>query len=247
MASSSIGDQITDRSRRLWGEESFKILESARVCIFGLGGVGSFAASSLARGGVGNLMLIDGDSVDPSNINRQAFAFTGTIDARKTDIASAFVRQVSPDCNVSVLDTFITTDIFDDIKCKVDSFSPDVIVDAIDSVSIKLLLAQEYAGRDDILFVSSMGAANKTDATKINMSKLSTTVNDPLARIIRKEARKRTIPDYVVCYSTERREIAENSQITRAGDKKILGSTSFIPAIMGHMLAGHVMNSIVNV
>lgn len=235
-------EQITDRSRRLWGSDAFSKLQNARVCVFGLGGVGSFVVSSLARGGVCNLMLIDGDSVDPSNINRQAFAFTSTVSKRKTDIAKHFVHEVSPECNVETLDTFITTDKFASVIEKVEEFRPDVVVDAIDSVSIKLLLAKTFACQDDILFVSSMGAANKTDATKITLSCLSKTINDPLARIIRKEARKQHIPDYVVCYSSEKRTIAPDSQITRTVDKKILGSTSFIPAIMGHMLAGYVMN-----
>lgn len=235
-------EQITDRSRRLWGSDAFSKLQNARVCVFGLGGVGSFAVSSLARGGVCNLMLIDGDSVDPSNINRQAFAFTSTVSKRKTDIAKCFVHEVSPECNVETLDTFITTDKFTSVLEKVEEFRPDVVVDAIDSVSIKLLLAKTFAGQEDILFVSSMGAANKTDASKITLSCLSKTMNDPLARIIRKEARRQHIPDYEVCYSSEKHSIAPDSQITRTVDKKILGSTSFIPAIMGHMLAGYVMN-----
>lgn len=235
-------EQITDRSRRLWGDENFRRINETRVCVFGLGGVGSFVTSSLARGGVCNLLLIDGDSVDSSNINRQAFAFTSTVSKRKTDIAAKFVLEVSPECKVETLDTFITTDKFEFVLQKVNEYKPDVIVDAIDSVSIKLLLANTFAGRDDVLFISSMGAANKVDATKIQISKLSKTVNDPLARIIRKEARKQGIPDYVVCYSSEKRSIAPDSQITRTADKKILGSTSFIPAIMGHMLAGYVKN-----
>lgn len=235
-------EQITDRSRRLWGSDAFSKLQNARICVLGLGGVGSFVVSSLARGGVRNLMLIDGDSVDPSNINRQAFAFTSTVFKRKADIAKHFVHEVSPECNVETLDTFITTDKFASVIEKVEEFRPDVVVDAIDSVSIKVLLAKTFACQDDILFVSSMGAANKTDATKITLSCLSKTINDPLSRIIRKEARKQGIPDYVVCYSSEKRSIAPDSQITRTADKKILGSTSFIPAIMGHMLAGYVMN-----
>lgn len=233
-----------DRSIRLWGQEAFEKLQKSRICVLGLGGVGSFCVSSLARGGLGSLLLIDGDVVDPSNMNRQAFAFVDTIGYPKTEIAKRFVSQVAPKCDCKFYDSFITTDNFDDVESVIRDFKPDWIVDAIDSITIKLLLAQNFVGKSGIEFIAATGAANKTDASKLTIAKLSQTKYDPICKIMRSEMKKRHIADYRVCFSTEEVRFSKDAAITRTGKKKILGSTSFIPAIMGHMLAGYVMNEI---
>ena len=240
-------NEYQDRSTRLWGQEAFSKLRGARVCVLGLGGVGSFVVSSLARGGIGNLFLVDGDSVDPTNLNRQAFAFIDTVGQRKTDIASNFVSQVSPDCAVQTLDEFVCKDNFEDVASKIKNFEPDWVVDAIDSISTKLLLAERFcAGSDnkDVQFISATGAANKTDFSALKISDIFETSCDPICKTLRKEARQRGIKSWRVCWSDEVVKFAPEAAITRTGDKKILGSTSFLPAIMGHMIAGHVMNEI---
>lgn len=235
-----------DRTRRLWGEASFKKIQNARICLLGLGGVGSFALSSFVRGGVENLLLLDGDVVDKTNLNRQALAFCSTVGRRKTDVARAFAREINPVCKVSVINKFVLSDDINDVFLNIDNFSPDWIVDAVDSISIKLLLAEHFV-RDKTRknYISAMGAANKVDPCKFSITTLYKTQNDSLSRIMRKEARKRLIPDFLVCASDEKTSFDKDCSITRGVEKKILGSVSYIPSIMGHMIAGHVMTKIV--
>ncbi len=233
-----------DRSQRLWGVQSFEKLLNSRVCVIGLGGVGSFIVSSLARGGVGHLFLIDGDVVDASNMNRQAFAFTSTIGKRKTEVAQKFVSEVSPTCQCKVRDLFIKKETFSSAVDVIEDFGPDWIIDAIDSINSKLLLAEHFANNPSSKFIASTGVANKTDVAKLHIDKLSKTKYDPICKIMRCEARRRNIGDFLVGYSSEEVHFTSDSAITRTGGRKILGSTSFLPALMGHMLAGHVMNDI---
>ena len=241
-----MGD-MHDRTRRVWGKDAFEKIQGARVCVLGLGGVGSFALSSLVRGGVQNLLLLDGDVVDKTNLNRQALAFRSTIGKRKTEVARAFVCDINPDCKVSVIDKFVLTQDAGVTFAEIEAFEPDWIIDAIDSISIKLLLAEHFV-RDECFknYVSAMGAANKIDPTRFSITSLYKTQNDRLSRIMRKEARKRKIPDFKVCASDEKTNFSEEAAITRGVDKKILGSASFIPPIMGHMIAGYVMANIAN-
>lgn len=236
---------FNDRSRRLWGNDAFEKIRYSRVCVLGLGGVGSFALSSFVRGGVENLLLLDGDEVDKSNINRQALAFQSTVGKRKVEVAKDFALEINPLCKVSTIDKFILTSDVENVCDQIEDFKPDWIVDAIDSISIKLLLAEHFV-RDNKFsnYISAMGAANKFDPTRFSITKLFSTKNDGLSRIMRKEARKREIGDFLVCASDEKNCVNEDAAITRSGEKKILGSSSFIPPIMGHMIAGYVMNQI---
>lgn len=240
-------DEVNDRSRRLWGDENFKKICDARVCVLGLGGVGSFVVSSLVRGGVGAVFLMDGDVVDPSNINRQAFAFHSTIGKKKTEIAKNFVADINPDCEVEVCDTFMTHSTTEGVIQQIEDFEPDWIVDAIDSISIKVLLAEHFVkDRHFKNYISAMGAANKYDPTRYRVSTIYKTRNDSLSKIVRKESRKRDIPDFLVCYSDETVALREDQAITRDHNKKILGSASFMPPIVGHIIAGHVLNDLAN-
>lgn len=238
-------EEINDRSRRLWGDEAFAKICGSRVCVLGLGGVGSFVVSSLVRGGVGHVFLMDGDVVDPSNINRQAFAFTSTIGKKKTEIAESFVHDINPNCEVVTCDTFMTHQTTDSVIKQIEDFEPDWIVDAIDSISIKVLLAEHFV--KDLQFknyISAMGAANKYDPTRYRVSTIYHTRNDSLSKIVRKESRKREIPDFLVCYSDEVVMLRDDQAITRDHNKKILGSASFVPPIVGHIIAGHILNNL---
>lgn len=215
------------------------------MCLFGLGGVGSFCLSTLARAGIERFLIIDGDEFDTTNINRQEFAYQSTLGKRKVDVAEKFLLDINPACEIVKHDEFILTEKIANITGVVDDYDPDWVVDALDSISVKLLLAEHFVrDSDNKHFVSAMGAANKLDTSRIQMATLFTTVNDGLSRIMRKEARKRNIPDYPVCYSDEEVKLQENQAITRTGEKKILGSVSFIPSIMGITIAGHVLREI---
>ena len=163
-------------------------------------------------------------------------------------MAERFVLDINPACNVRKHDEFILTASMSDTTRIVDEYDPDCVIDALDSVSVKLLLAEHFVRDTHGVrhYVSAMGAANKLDTSRIQMATLFTTVNDGLSRIMRKEARKRGIPDFPVCYSDEEVKLQENQAITRAVDKKILGSVAFIPSIMGITIAGYVLRRIAN-
>ena len=234
-----------DRTIRVFGEEAHAKIRNAKVCVFGLGGVGSFCLSTLARAGVENFLIVDGDEFDETNINRQEFAFQSTLGKRKVDVAEKFLLDINSNCKVEKRDEFILTDRISDTTKVVDDYEPDWVIDALDSISVKLLLAEHFVrdGHSEH-FVSAMGAANKLDTSCIKMATLFTTVNDSLSRIMRKEARKRGIPDYPVCYSDEEVKLREGQAITRTGEKKVLGSVAFIPSIMGITVASHVLREI---
>ena len=241
-----MSDIWQDRTIRVFGEAAHAKIRAAKVCVLGLGGVGSFCLSTLARAGVENFLIIDGDGFDETNINRQEFAFQSTLGKRKVDVAERFVLDINPACNIKKHDEFILTASMSDTTKIVDEYDPDWLIDALDSVSVKLLLAEHFVRDAHGVrhYVSAMGAANKLDTSRIQMATLFSTVNDGLSRIMRKEARKRGIPDFPVCYSDEEVNLNEDQAITRNCEKKVLGSVSFIPSIMGITIAAHVLRKI---
>lgn len=238
-------DPMHDRTVRAFGSEAFERIATAKVCLLGLGGVGSFCLSSLVRAGISDLLILDGDEFDVTNLNRQELAFRSTIGKRKVNVATEFVHEINPACRVQSIDSFILSDTAGEIAAAIDAYSPDWVVDCIDSISVKLLLAEHFV-RDRSLanYISAMGAATKLDPSRIHLAMLSETKNDPLCRIMRKECRKRGIPDFKVCYSDELAEVDPEAKITRGVGKKILGSVSFIPSIMGITIASSVLRSI---
>ena len=238
-------EDIFDRTIRLVGKEDYQKLKNAKICVFGLGGVGSHLVTSLARCGIDNFLLLDGDVVDQTNINRQAFAFLSTIGKKKTEIAKNYISQINPNCNCKTINAYITQSNFANIKDAVFDFKPDWIIDAIDTITIKLLMAQSFSSLDKCKYISAMGAANKLDATKLKISSIYKTKIDPLARVIRKEARSRQVPDFMVCYSEEVITVENSSKLRKTeSENKILGSISYLPAAMGITIASHVINDI---
>lgn len=233
-----------DRLRLILGAEVLSRLQGSRVMVIGLGGVGSSCAEALARGGVGSLVLIDRDKVSPSNINRQALAFHSTIGRPKTEVMQQMVNDINPECETFTLQAFIDKD---QVSEQLGALPrPDFVVDAIDTVSQKLAIAV-WCQEEEIPEVSAMGGANKLDPTRLRFAHLEETHTDPLARIMRKEGRKRGIRDLMVLYSDELPREAEGKHA--AIDEKgfvregasILGSMSYYPPIMGQMLAGYVI------
>ena len=241
---SDLSDRPTDRLRLILGEEALARLQNSRVMVIGLGGVGSSCAEALARGGIGALTLVDRDVVVPSNINRQALAFHSTLGQAKTYVMRQMVADINPQCKISTLQAFIDKDTVPEQLGSLPH--PDFVVDAIDTVSQKLAIAA-WCQAENIPEVAAMGGANKLDPTRLRFADIFETDTDPLARIIRKECRKRGIRGFPVLYSDELPREAEGK--SGAIDEKgfvregasILGTMSYYPPIMGQMLAGYVI------
>lgn len=183
------------RTRKLLGNDKIKQLQNATVMVFGCGAVGSFAIESLARSGVGNIILLDFDVTEESNINRQLFATESTLGRKKVDIARERIADINPNINVT------TFDIFFDNETQLPT-CPDFVIDAIDTVKSKIAIYR-WCRDNKIPFISSMGAARKTDPTKIKIDKISKTFACPLAATIRKTVRTERIGDFPVVFSTE--------------------------------------------
>lgn len=189
---------MTDRLHRirlLVGQENVDKLQNATVMVFGCGAVGSFAIEALTRSGIGNLILVDFDTVAQSNINRQIFALESTVGRKKIEVAAERIHDINPNAKVITLDMF-----FDETS--VLSVRPDFVLDAIDTVPSKLAI-YKWCQENKIPFISSMGAARKTDPTKIKTDKISRTFACPLASTIRKRVRELKLRDFPVVFSTE--------------------------------------------
>lgn len=254
------------RAELLFGKENMERLRNARVAVFGVGGVGGYAVEALARGGVGTLDLIDDDKVSVSNINRQIIAVHSTIGQYKVDAAKARVLDINPRACVNVYRTFYlpeTAGQFDFTKY-------DYVVDAIDTVTGKLMLA-EQANAAGVPLISAMGAGNKLDAGAFEVTDISRTSVCPLAKVMRRELKKRGITHLKVVYSkeapltplSEHSTCLENMEETAAqkntrqempetGGKSVHprrqtpGSTSFVPPVVGLMIAGEVIRDLTN-
>ncbi len=233
-------DARMERTVRLIGEEGVARLAQATVAVFGLGGVGSSCAEALARAGVGTLILIDRDAVEESNINRQALAFYSTVGRRKAEVMAAMVRDIAPNTRVIAHDAFVTEDRVGEF---LDS-SVDFIVDAVDTVTTKLALAA-YAEQHGIAFVGSMGAANKLHPESLGFADIYKTQTCPLCRAVRKQARQRGIKHMRVLYSSEQPVYVPAAAGAERRERTELGTLSFMPPIMGQMIAGDVIKRIV--
>ena len=226
---------MTDRFNRisaLLGDDAMTKLKNATVMVVGCGAVGSFAVESLARSGVGRIVLVDFDTVEESNINRQLFALESTVGMPKVDVAAARIHDINPDCDVVAIKTF-----FDD-KTEID-IKPDFVIDAIDTVDSKIAL-YKWCVAHDVPFAASMGAALKTDVAKIQVAKISKTSVCPLAARVRKLVRDEKLPDFPVVFSTE----PVNKSAATAG--RIFGSIITVTGSFGLRLADVAIRHIVD-
>lgn len=243
------------RTELLLGEHAMRVLADSRVAVFGLGGVGGSCAEALARSGVGALDLIDHDQVSPTNINRQIVALESTIGHNKAEVMAQRVADINPTCRVTPHVCFFLPDTVDEI----DLAQFDYIVDAVDTVTAKLLLA-ERAQEAGVPLISSMGTANKLDPTMLEVADISKTDICPLAKIIRKECRKRGIKHLKVVYSKEPAQQpsdeaqaayraaaldADPSVIDKFGRAGIPASTAFVPPAAGLILASEVVKDLI--
>ncbi len=220
---------IFSRELPLIGEEGYNKLKSSSVIVFGAGGVGSYAIEALARAGIGAITIVDNDTVDESNINRQLIALHSTIGRDKVSIEAERILDINPDCSVTPIKEFF------DENSTIDLTKFDYIIDAIDSVKSKLFLA-ETALKNNIKIISAMGTGNKLEPEKLTVSDISKTSGCPLAKKMRIELRKRGINHLKVIYSTEQ---AKCRNVPPA-------SISFVPPVAGLLIAKEVITDLIS-
>ncbi|HEX2924701.1 MAG TPA: tRNA threonylcarbamoyladenosine dehydratase [Ruminiclostridium sp.] len=243
------------RSELIIGTEGLEKLRNSKVAVFGVGGVGSFTVEALTRTGVGHLVLIDDDCVCLTNLNRQLHATRKTVGKPKVEVMRDRVLEINPKCDVTIIQKFYMPDVAEEI---LDS-SFDYIVDAIDTVTAKIDLAVR-ANDLGIPIISAMGAGNKTDPTRFQVSDIFKTTVDPLAKVVRKELRNRGIKKLKVVYSTEEpvKPVETETSSCSAGcicpkgtarkctvKHQIPGSLSFVPSVMGLIIGGEVIKDLV--
>ena len=221
------------REERLIGKENVEKLNKSKVAVFGIGGVGSFVVEGLARAGIGKFLLVDNDTVDITNINRQIHANINTVGKNKVDVMKERILSINPEVEVDVSTEFFTP------GSKLLDNSLDYIVDAIDTVTGKIELVCK-ANELNIPIISAMGTGNKLDPTKFEVTDIYKTSVCPLAKVMRKELRSRGIPKLKVVYSKEE-PIKPND-----GDYKTPASISFVPSVAGLIIAGEVIKDIIN-
>ena len=229
------------RTQLLLGEEATRRLKNSRVAVFGVGGVGGHAVDALARAGIGVLDLIDSDTVSITNINRQLMATHSTVGRLKVEVAKERILDIYPDAVVNARPVFYTPETADQF----DFSQYDYIVDAIDTVTGKLCLAERaFAAGTPI--ISCMGAGNKLDGTAFRVADISKTTICPLARVMRKELKKRGISHMKVVYSLEEAltPVGAEAEMAATGKRQIPGSAPFIPGIAGLLLAGEVIKDL---
>lgn len=221
-----------ERQITLLGEEETERLSGSAVMIFGIGGVGSYAAEAIARCGVGKMVIVDFDTVSLSNINRQLIADTSTVGMKKTTVMGDRIKKINPDCNVIEKDVFVTKENAAEI---IASEKIDYVIDAVDNVSAKIAII-EYCKANNIPVISSMGTGNKLDPFKFHIDDISKTSVCPLARVMRRELKVRNIKGVDVLYSTEEPVVK---------GERVPASVSFVPSVAGLLLARHVVLNII--
>ena len=221
-------NQQYERTSRIIGEEGIDRLQRCRVLVFGVGGVGSYVCEGLARAGVGALTLVDKDVVDITNINRQIPALHSTVGRSKVGVMAERIRDIDPGCDVDTREIFFLPDKTDDI----DFATYDYVVDAVDTVTAKIYII-ERAKQADVPVISAMGTGNKLDGGAFRIADIEDTKVCPLAKVMRRELRKREISNVKVLYSEEE-------------PHGVGGSISFVPSVAGLLIAGEVVRDLLS-
>ena len=240
------------RTERLIGQENIEKLASARVAVFGIGGVGGFTVEALVRSGIGHIELIDHDTVAESNLNRQIIATQDTIGRDKVDVMKERILSINPEAEVVTHKCFFLPENKDDF----DFSKYTYVVDAVDTVTAKIAIIEE-AKKTGVPVISSMGTGNKLDPTKFEVADISKTSVCPLAKVMRRELKKRGISHVKVVYSKEEAitplvaDITshcseQNSEDISRRKKNVPGSISFVPSVAGLIIAGEVIKDICN-
>lgn len=232
-------DEKFVRSAMLLGREKTEALGDKKVAIFGIGGVGGYVAEALARTGIGAFELVDHDTVNESNINRQIIATMDTIGRNKAEVMKERILSVNPDAQVRVRDCFFLPETADEFYFE----EYDYVVDAVDTVTAKLEII-ERAKKAGIPVISAMGAGNKLDPTRFEVADISETSVCPLAKVMRRELKKRGISDVKVVYSREEAMTPLFSLPHEETRKKTPGSVAFVPSVAGLVLASEVVKDL---
>ena len=230
------------RSEMLLGAQALERLAKSRVAVFGVGGVGGYVVEALARSGVGALDLVDGDTVAESNVNRQIIATQSTLGRSKVDVAAERVRDINPDCAVTARRVFFLPENAGEF----DFFAYDYVVDAVDTVTAKLAIVERSVAAGTPV-ISAMGAGNKLDPTAFTVADISKTEVDPLARVMRRELRKRGIYHLKVVYSREQPltpASPDDGDNAGEGRRSTPGSVAFVPSVAGLIIAGEVVRDL---
>ena len=230
------------RTELLVGEEGINKLHNSKVIVFGIGGVGSFVVEALTRAGVGNLILVDNDTICISNLNRQIHATQATVGMIKVEAMKERVISINPKCNVEAKQVFITADNISEIIPS----DVDYVVDAIDTVTSKLALA-EYCYKNYINIISSMGTGNKMDPTQFRVSDVFKTKVCPLAKVMRHELRKRGVKKLKVVYSEEMPMTPDKGRAVPSAKRQTPGSISFVPPVAGMIIGGEVIKDLTGI
>lgn len=233
-----MSDVSLSRTALLLGDEAVQRLSRARVAVFGIGGVGGYVAEALARSGIGTLDLFDNDRVSLSNINRQIVALHSTVGRYKTEVMAERIRDIRPDTCVNEYRCFFLPENADEYDFTV----YDYVVDAVDTVSAKLAIAEKSLAAG-VPVISCMGTGNKLDPSKLMLTDISKTSVCPLARVMRRELRARGIEHLRVLYSTEPVQPHRGSSV-EGGDRPVPASTAFVPSVAGLMIAGEVVRTL---
>lgn len=223
-----------DRFEKIIGSDNLSKLNGKSVLILGCGGVGGYVAEALARSNIGTLILVDFDVVDESNINRQVIALSSTIGRKKIDVLEERIKDINDKCKVIKKDKFITSDNLSDLF----ENNIDYLVDACDTVSTKKAVIKKCLELN-INFISSMGTGNKIDPSKLEIIDIRKTVNDPLARIMRKFVKDERINKKV--------DVLTSTELPIKTGDRIPGSTAFVPAVAGLMIASYIVRKMLNI
>lgn len=235
-----------DRTKRLVGAGPMNKLQNSHVAVFGIGGVGGHAVDALVRSGIGTITIVDSDEIAESNINRQLIATTKTIGRKKVEVMKEHLLEINPEIAVKEYDCFFLPE----TKEQFDFTQYDYVIDAVDTVTAKLALA-EACQEAGVPIISSMGAGNKLDATKFEVSDIYKTSVCPLAKVMRKELKKRNIKHLKVVYSKEEplEPIEDENFVSdeKRRRRATPGSIAFVPSVAGLILAGEVVKDIAGV
>lgn len=233
------------RTELVIGTDGLNKLRNSRVIVFGVGGVGGFAVEALARAGVGEITIVDNDTVSLTNLNRQIIATYDTIDQPKVEVMKKRIQSINKDCNVITRQVFVNNDNIEELVEK----DIDYVVDAIDTVSAKLGLA-EYCYKNNIKIMSSMGTGNKLDPTQFKVADVFDTQVCPLAKVMRYELRKRGVKNLKVVYSEEmplKPKSEYTTEVKGSAKRPVPGSVSFVPPVAGMIIAGEVIKDILGI
>lgn len=229
-----------ERTRMILGDEAIDKLKRASVIIFGVGGVGSFAAEAVARAGVGKITLVDNDTVSFTNINRQIIALNSTVGRMKTEVMAERIRDINTECNVICVNEFILYDNINDVLNE----KFDYCVDAVDTVTAKIAIIMRCKEMG-IPVISSMGTGNKLNPAMLEVTDIYKTSVCPLAKVMRKELKTRGIKNLKVCYSKENPVTPlDSNEVTNK--RRTPGSVSFVPSAAGLIIGGEAVKEIIN-